>query len=316
MQQLSRRIRHVYKIYRHDGVAAVPWEFLYKLLQPFVRVYEGYQWRRYVYQGQTSFQILGSRMTVLQDDQGVSRELAVHRIHEPLATRLLQGALRPGMTVIDIGSNIGYYALFESRLVGQSGRVYAIEPVPRNADLLRHNVRENRRTNVCVHELAIADRNGTVPMYLSSKSNWHSLLPSFSTRSIAVPARTLDDFVSSSKLSSVDLIRMDVEGYEVSVLAGMERTLKQYGPRLLVELHPHIVGSQAVVEWLRRLASHGYFDACVCDQERDTPLRWRLMKPEHMTIPQLMQDTRIVQDKRTLTVLLCCGRERNRNLAS
>jgi len=79
-------------------------------------------------------------MHVHRFDRGIGKELVCYREHEPTATALLKTFLREGMTILDIGANIGYYALLEARSVGPSGRVVAVEPEPRNAALLRRNV--------------------------------------------------------------------------------------------------------------------------------------------------------------------------------
>jgi FkbM family methyltransferase len=247
--------------------------------------------------------VLGSNMTVLRVDEGVSRELAIHRIHEPLATSLLEQHLRPGMTVVEVGANIGYYALFESRLVGPGGKVIAIEPVPKNVEGLRRNVRNNGRINIEVHQLAIADRNGTLPMYLSARSNWHSLLPTPSAQTCMVPVSTLDDFLFSAPPDSVDLIRMDVEGYEIEIVKGMQRVLSVYDPYLLIEIHPDLVGSQAIIDYLHTLENLGYTPKFVFEQERDYAIRWKFLKPEQPTMRELMGHPLVVRDPRALTVL-------------
>jgi FkbM family methyltransferase len=240
-------------------------------------------------------------MTVLTVDEGISQELAIHRIHEPLATLLLQQYLKSGMTVIDVGSNIGYYALLESRLVEPGGKVIAIEPIPRNLEQLRRNIHNNGRTNVDIHQLAIADRNGSSPMYLSPRSNWHGLLPTQSSRTCTVAVSTLDAFVSTLDVNSVDLIRMDVEGYEIEIIKGMRQTLDLYRPHLLIELHPDLVGPNATVEYLRTLKELGYAPRFVFEQERDYAIRWKFMKPECPTMHELMGHQLIVRDPRALT---------------
>src|SRR5437879_13308135 len=89
------------------------------------------------------FKVHGSVLTVLPGDHGISRELAAYRTHEPLASKLLQKFLKPGMNLVDIGSNLGYYALLEARTVGGAGRVIAIEPVAGNFAQLSKNVHAN-----------------------------------------------------------------------------------------------------------------------------------------------------------------------------
>jgi FkbM family methyltransferase len=205
------------------------------------------------------------------------------------------------MVVIDVGSNIGYYALLEARLVGASGQVIAIEPVPQNAAVLRENVQLNQRGNIAIHEMAIADHNGESPIYLSPKSNWHSLLPLASRPTIMVTVSTLDRLVASARLPSVDLIRMDVEGYEIQILSGMRDTLRRYGPRLLIELHPDLVSREAMQGYLRTLQNFGYAPEWALEQERDYPIRWKCAKPEHPTMRELM--LRMLADLRAMTVL-------------
>jgi protein-L-isoaspartate O-methyltransferase len=73
-------------------------------------------------------------------DKGVSRQLALVGVREKFSTETLQGELREGDCVVDIGANIGYYALMEARLVGSYGKVYAIEPVSYNFQLLENNI--------------------------------------------------------------------------------------------------------------------------------------------------------------------------------
>jgi FkbM family methyltransferase len=212
--------------------------------------------------------------------------------------------LKPGMNVVDIGGNIGYYAMLEARMVGPTGMVIAIEPMPKNSEQLCKNVQGNGYQQIHIHKVAIGDRNGTASMYISEKSNWHSLhrLPS-SKGQIQVPVCTLDSLLMPYDLSSVDLVRMDLEGYEVAVIKGMRRTLEKHSPRLLVELHPDLLGKPVIVEYLRSLENLGYGVEWLIEQERDLPLRWRFLKVEKPTMSELMEDSRICQDPRALTVL-------------
>jgi FkbM family methyltransferase len=247
---------------------------------------------------------MGHQITVLPKDKGVSRELAVHRVHEPLATRLLLETLNPGMNVVDIGSNIGYYALLEARLVGRWGTVVAIEPIRENARQLIQNIQANGYKNIVVHELGIAARNGMAEMNVSEKSNWHTLSPvPWPTTQRQVRVSTLDDLVKRLSLKRVDLIRMDLEGYETTVINGMQWTLRKYGPRMLVEIHPHIVGAQSILTYLHSLESLGFGVEWLVEQERDVPWRWHFLKVEQPTMAELMEDSRICQDPRALTVL-------------
>jgi FkbM family methyltransferase len=210
------------------------------------------------------------------------------------------------MTAIDIGANIGYYVLLEARLVGPQGKVIAVEPVPQNADLLLHNLNVNGYSNISFQQIAISDRNGTLPLHLSEKSNWHSLHPvpwAASDLSVSVQVCTLDTLLADQALSSVDFVRMDLEGHELAVLNGMRETIERYSPQILVEIHPHIVGPESMVQYLRHLKALGYTPEWMVDQERDVPWRWLFLHPERLSMDELISDWRINVHPRALTVL-------------
>jgi hypothetical protein len=97
---------------------------------------------------------------------------------------------------------------------------------------------------------------------------------------------------------------MDLEGYEIEVIRGMKSTIKKYRPWLLIELHPQVVGAQAMVTFLKQLKALGYELEWVLDNERDRPIRWRFLRAEKISLEELLSDSRITTDARTLMVLL------------
>ena len=112
--------------------------------------------------------------------------------------------LAPGMTVFDVGANVGPYALVAARRVGDRGSVHAFEPTPKSAAGLRRNVGLNGLTNVVVNEVAVSDTAGEVNLYLDEESapqnsivsnvavdRVHRILPS-----IRVPTVTLDGYAA------------------------------------------------------------------------------------------------------------------------
>src|SRR6516162_193757 len=83
----------------------------------------------------------------------------------------------------------------------------------------------------------------------------------------------------------------------------MCRTIEKYGPRLLVELHPDLVGEQVTVEYLRTLRNLGYSVEWAFEQERDLPLHWRFLRIEKPTMSELTKDSRICSGPRAMTAL-------------
>lgn len=289
-----------------SGLLSALCEVAYQLCKPLVYAYTRLSWWWLRKSGRSTFSVFGNRLSVHPGDKGVSIELAVYRVHEPRTSRLLAQSLHSGMTVVDIGCNIGYFALLEAQCVGAAGKVIAIEPEPENARLFLRNLQANGYRNVEFHQVAISDHNGTSELRVSSKSNRHSLSPvPWPTIGVNVPVKTLDALLAANPPNSVDLVRMDLEGHEVAVVAGMKHTIRRYAPKLLIEIHPDLIGASGTVAWLNTLKELGYRPDWLFDQERDLPLRWRFLKPETPTMDELMSDPRIHREpKRPLMALL------------
>lgn len=303
-ERAARKWRMARRLYRAEGTVPLLVEIFCQISKPVLSVYESCRWMWYRARGHESFNVLGHRIAVFPKDPGISRELALYKVHEPLATKLLMETLKPGMNAVDIGGNIGYYAMLEARLVGPRGKVIAIEPMPENSAQLCKNVEANGYQNIHIHKVAIGDQDGSALIYISGKSNWHSMRPTTSTiGELKVRVATLDSLLAPYDLPSVDLVRMDLEGYEVTAIEGMKRTLVKYGPRLLVELHPHLVGTAAIEKYLRLLENLGYTIEWMIEQDRDLPWRWQFLKVERPTMKELMNDPRVWEDPRALTVL-------------
>jgi FkbM family methyltransferase len=165
---------------------------------------------------------------------------------EPEVQEALAELIEPGQTVYDVGANIGFFTILCSRLVGPTGKVYAFEPIPENLVTLRHNIALNNLTNVVVVEQALSASTGTAEMFVSPWSAFHSLNVDGASKrenhgpdggQITVETITLDEFVQGDGVSAPDLIKLDVEGAELLVVAGMHETLRTVQPLLLVEVH-------------------------------------------------------------------------------
>jgi FkbM family methyltransferase len=150
--------------------------------------------------------------------------------------------LRPGMTMLDIGAHHGYYTLLASRKVGPSGLVLAVEPSPRERKRLRLHLRMNRCKNVQVESRALGEAEGTAELYLvrGSETGCNSLrAPNIAqdTERLSVSVECLDRVLQDHGIEHVDLIKLDVEGAELSALRGARQLLsKQPRPVILTEV--------------------------------------------------------------------------------
>lgn len=145
---------------------------------------------------------------------------------------LLEALVRPGMYVVDVGANIGYCTMLFSSLTGERGRIWSIEPDPVNLLELEATVAENRLAGqVTVLPVAAGASEGTVKFEPGLNS---CVTPEGRSE---VPVKSLD----SLKLDRVDLVKIDVEGYEGAVLEGAQATLARCQPSIFMELHPRLL---------------------------------------------------------------------------
>ena len=204
--------------------------------------------------------IHGSKIYLDFQDEGISRDLLKDDNREYLSIKTMQQELGSGDIVVDIGANIGYYALLEARLVGDKGKVYAVEPVAHNLELLKKNIGLNNYKNMEVFQFAIGNENKTASMYISNKSNWSSMIKSELISGTIIEEKsvgmiTLDKFLENKPWP--DLIRMDVEGYEVEIIEGMTKFLKSNKPlKIFMEIHDSRNGKRE--EMLNILKKFGF----------------------------------------------------------
>lgn len=169
---------------------------------------------------------------------GVASCLLIEGSYEPQTTKILKSLLESGMIAFDIGANIGYYTILFGKSVGQKGRVYAFEPGRRNCEDLRANIKLNDLDNILPYELAISDKVGMMPMYVSQvEAGEHSLVSSHpqNRNTVDVGITTLDYF----RFANADIIKSDTEGNEMAVLRGGRRLLSDSkNMKLVLEFLP------------------------------------------------------------------------------
>lgn len=209
-------------------------------------------------------EVLGHQIYVNLQDKGLSKELLSYGIHEPILSMLMLNEIKPGDVVVEIGANIGYYVLIECSLIKGSGKIIAVEPDPRSRKLLKMNVVGNGYAKyVEFVPYAIAAKRGTAKMLMSNAFNVSRVIYPGSGKVVNadgegkfVKAVPLDELVLDE--SRIDVIRMDVEGYEFFIIDGMIGTLTKFRPRLLViELHP-ITNCHLMLSFFEKLNELGY----------------------------------------------------------
>jgi FkbM family methyltransferase len=192
----------------------------------------------------------------------------IHGLKEPRSFKWMDRFLEPGMNVIDVGGNVGTYALYIAKRVGPSGRVISLEPTSTNLAYLKRNAEANGFSQIILEGVAAGAEPGEVRINLSETN--------FGAHRVAVdsddsgayemaPMVRLDDLVERHALEHVDFIKIDVEGFEHQVLLGAQETLRTRDPVLLIE---HLKSGEDRYQVSRAstaelLGSFGYHPYCL-----------------------------------------------------
>lgn len=169
-----------------------------------------------------------------------------------------------GQTIYDIGGYIGMFTIFFARSVGKNGKVLTFEPNPRNCTMIFEHLKLNNLNNVEVHQIALGKKRekatlavrksetGTGSLQEDIKA---SILQEKGAETIQVEIDTLDNQITTNNLPKPDFVKIDVEGLEMDVLDGMRGIIKDYKPKLFIEIHGvdvqrKIENVQTVVDFL------------------------------------------------------------------
>lgn len=138
--------------------------------------------------------------------------------------QLIQRQLKPGSTALDIGANIGFFTKFLSACVGEEGHVYAFEPDKTNFHHLKNELKGS--TNTTIVQKAVSATSGKLTLYTSDLLNvdHRTYEPENYRDKYSVEKTSVDDFVNGR--FKVDFIKMDIQGFEMEALRGMEKTLQ------------------------------------------------------------------------------------------
>ena len=182
--------------------------------------------------------------------------------YEPNVTAVFLDRLRPGMHVLDIGANIGWYTMLSASLVGRAGSVTAIEPNPDSAKLLEASRRANSFDNVTVLQVAAGREPGLLVLHGSYGDAMTLAAPEDAaalTSATTVPSFKVDDLIPREK--KIDLVKIDVQGAEYNAVLGASELIKRWHPTIVSEFSPSMMPGISGVdgrEYLRFLLGFGY----------------------------------------------------------
>jgi len=181
--------------------------------------------------------------------EGIDLTIFVLGAFERDTLRALEGLVRKGATVLDVGANVGAHTLHLARLVGDAGRVIAFEPTDFAMAKLRANLLANPELakRVDLHQAFLVARAGA-PIDPAVASSWpvdgtaadDAEMGSRAMKVSGASATTIDSVIAASGDPDVQLIKMDVDGHELDVLEGAQTLLARRRPVIVMELAPYV----------------------------------------------------------------------------
>lgn len=192
-------------------------------------------------------------------DLGFSSHMLLSGYWEMWVTEAIVERVRPGMQVVDVGANLGYFTLIMADLVGQDGHVDAFEPNPAIAAKLAKSVELNGFLGrTMVHQVALAQYSGDAVLQVPPSEPKNAYMSPVASESghtaVTIPTRRLDELPNADK---IDLIKIDVEGAEENVWTGMQAILDGGRP-LTVILEFAAARYADPASFVDRILSHGF----------------------------------------------------------
>lgn len=159
--------------------------------------------------------------------------------YEDEISKLIHISLKPGEVALDIGGNIGLQSIRMAKCVGDQGMVYAFEPLSYLQEKFRNNMKLNKASNVKLFPFALSNVESEADFKIST-NNWNQ--GTFSIKDTDggseiqhVFIKVADEIPEIKALNRLDLIKIDVEGFEYQVLLGLKHTLEKHKPRIIFE---------------------------------------------------------------------------------
>jgi len=190
-----------------------------------------------------------------------SKDLIDHKIlftgaYEKQTNKILESNLKVGDWVLEAGANTGTETVLISRLVGDSGKVLAFEPVDHVVKKLNENLSLNRINNVSVMPLALGDVKRDISFYIYPQDHPNQgmgskVLENAGLEKINVHQTTIDVLYNENRLPRFDFLKMDVQGAELDILKGGKKTIVFYKPKIFLEAAENLSSLKAIYEFLK-----------------------------------------------------------------
>lgn len=300
--RLSEKSAQVYKFIGEEGA----FSYMRRLIYGGVYRYIFQKWISRQLTKKNPIELFNSTFFLSTRPLGLTEELQIYGTHEPLASSQYAAMLKQNEIVLDVGSNIGYYALLASRVTNNSATVHCFEPDPELADILIKN-RDMCGETWHITEAAVSEGSGLIGFYRSAVANWGGIRKenvSVRTDELIVKATTVDEYCAKYNIVPT-FLRMDIEGAEIQAIRGARGMLRKARPKIFMELHLGFLSEEERRELYGILSSMGYCDAIVIKRYYDSPWAIKIQRKFIITRMPLKDVFRLrKRDELTLALFL------------
>ena len=156
--------------------------------------------------------------------------------YEPVITGLFEKSLKRGDVVVDVGANLGYYTLLSAKLVGDTGKVYAFEPMHSAFERIKKNVSLNNFKNIILENAGISNKEEKLKVFFQ---NEYRVGIEQKGEKEEVKFIVLDDYIKKHKIKKLSLLKIDTDGYDFKVVKGAINIIKKFRPIVTAEISPY-----------------------------------------------------------------------------
>ncbi len=193
-------------------------------------------------------------------DKNIENVIFERGVYEQGTVSVLQRFLKPGSVFVDVGANIGFLSLVAANIVGKTGRVHAFEPFPDTFEILEENKSINDYDQLMTYDFGLGSATEIELIYPENENRGGaSIVNHSSEKGVGIKIKKLDDLDFGQR---INMMKIDVEGFEFEVLKGAEQTIKKDLPILIVEFsidRENTVESVEIYEWLLALEIYGFY---------------------------------------------------------
>jgi len=233
------------------------------------------------------------RFSVDMKDTDICLRTYLWGIWEPPLTALWVYLLKPGMCVVDIGANKGYFSLLAAKRVLPGGRVISFEPYPRNFSDITKTIQENQYKHWTASADAVSSQNSTATLFAhgwdEGVSGWGTLEASRgpSDEKLNVKTTTLNTAMNTMKVQHIDLLKMDIEGHELEAILGAEELIKRKAiSSITMEIHLKELGAQKLNELFEVFLDNHYVPRLL-NESLARKINWsKINKGSKLTTPE------------------------------